>query len=271
MFGSTLLQLDFLARTRETQLDRWRAQPMEGRAIESFAERAREIRSLDDFMRDDQVYKFVMKAYGLDDFIFAKAMIRKMLEEGTSDPGTMANRMVDPRFRELTKDLGFDTFPDGTKVRNPAFIERTIDRYVVSGFEMEQGERNIAVRLALYFERKAPQITSWYQVLGDKALSEVIRTGLGLPPSMAAMDVDRQVDFLEKRMSIEDLQDPGKVKSFIRRFAALYDAQNGGAPTMNLTGPAALIAPISPSGPPPILSIDPTTIAALNFYRSSLF
>src|SRR3546814_707644 len=249
MMGSTLLQLDFLNRTRESQLDRWRADPTETRAIDRFTKEAREIRSLDDFMKNDTVYNLVMKAYGLEEMAFAKAMIRKILEEGTSDPNSMANKMVDPRYKEIAKDLGFDTFPDGTKVRNPAFIQRTVDRYVVGGFEADQGETNVGVQLSLYFERKASSITNWYEVLGDKALSQVVRTALGIPQAMAALDIDKQVEFMDRRMNIEDFQDPAKVKKFVTRFAVLHDVETGGAMnTVPLSGAASLLSMSPPGG-----------------------
>src|SRR3546814_16347279 len=105
MMGSTLLQLDFLNRTRESQLDRWRADPTETRAIDRFTKEAREIRSLDDFMKNDTVYNLVMKAYGIEEMAFAQAMIRKTLEEGTSDPNSMAKEMVDrPNKRNRKKE-----------------------------------------------------------------------------------------------------------------------------------------------------------------------
>ncbi len=47
--------------------------------------------------------------------------------------------------------------------------------------EENAGQSNEGVRLALYFERKAPDIKSIFQILGDKALYKVIETALSLP------------------------------------------------------------------------------------------
>jgi hypothetical protein len=68
------------------------------------------------------------------------------------------------------------------------------------------------VRLALYFQRKAVEITSAYDILADKALSEVFRTTFNLPDSMAAMPIDQQAKFVDKFMKIKDLSDPAKVE-----------------------------------------------------------
>ena len=40
------------------------------------------------------------------------------------------------------------------------------------------------MRLALYFTRKASSITTSYQILADKALTQVVQTALGLPPGI---------------------------------------------------------------------------------------
>ena len=52
------------------------------------------------------------------------------------------------------------------------------------------GDTNPGVRLALYFQRKAGEITSAYDILADKALSEVFRTTFDLP-DFDGLDADR--------------------------------------------------------------------------------
>jgi hypothetical protein len=82
------------------------------------------------------------------------------------------------------------------------------------------------VRLALYFERKAPKLEDWYQVLADKALSQVVRVAFGLPESFARADIDQQVKVFESRFDISDFADPAKLEKFITRFTTMYELQN---------------------------------------------
>ncbi len=63
------------------------------------------------------------------------------------------------------------------------------DKYVRQVLEEEAGQQNEGVRLALYFQRKAPGLSNAYQILADRALSTVVRTALGLPPMTAAVDM----------------------------------------------------------------------------------
>ena len=82
------------------------------------------------------------------------------------------------------------------------------------------------MRLALYFERKASGIDSYYDILADPALAQVVRTALGLPQAIATADIDKQVDLMKARFDIEDFQDPEKLSDFIERFTSLWEIDN---------------------------------------------
>ncbi len=66
--------------------------------------------------------------------------------------------------------------------------------------ESDVGTDNEGVRLALYFQRKAPSINSAFDILADKAIFEVVRTALNLPASMSQADIERQADILISRV-----------------------------------------------------------------------
>src|SRR3546814_12368744 len=72
----------------------------------------------------------------------------------------------------------------------------------------------------------APSIKSGMEILADDALSEVVRTVLGIPDEVAALDVDRQAEFIEESINIEDFQEPAKVFKFLERFSALWENEN---------------------------------------------
>jgi hypothetical protein len=82
------------------------------------------------------------------------------------------------------------------------------------------------VRLALYFQRKAHEITNWYDVLADTALASVVRTALGLPNSFATADIDKQAQLFEQKLNISDFTDPQKLGKFLTRFTSMYEINN---------------------------------------------
>jgi hypothetical protein len=188
-----------------------------------------------------------MTAYGLSDLAFAKAYMRRILEEGVSDPASLANRTSDVRIRDFARAFDFATFGEITMDRAVAG-QALVDRYVRQTLEVEAGARDgEGVRLALYFQREAPNIRSAFDILGDRALSEVVRTALGMPPGMAAVDIDRQAEILNERLDFEDFRDPEALERFLTRFSALWDAQNGvtADPLLGLFAPAPSAAGVS--------------------------
>jgi hypothetical protein len=87
------------------------------------------------------------------------------------------------------------------------------------------------VRLALYFERKAPTIESAYDILADRALLGVVQTALGLSPATALADLDKQAAMISARLDLADLKDPEKLKGFISRFTTMWELDNPSAQT----------------------------------------
>ena len=63
------------------------------------------------------------------------------------------------------------------------------------------------MRIALNAERSLPEMaasgatnnTLWYQIIGSEPLSAYMQGALGLPDSIAALDVDRQLDIYKAK------------------------------------------------------------------------
>ena len=127
----------------------------------------------------------------------------------------------------------FNCAPDGAAKRvsagaaqDSSEVLQTQDLFIRQTMEQQAGEQNPGVRLALYFQRKAGTIKSAYSILADKALLEVVMTGLGLPDAVAQSDVDKLAQMIEKRINVADFKDPAKLEKFLARFSALYDIAN---------------------------------------------
>jgi hypothetical protein len=189
------------------------------------------IESVKDLLADRKLIDIALVAKDLDPAKVTTADLRKMFDSDLNDPKSFVNTQKDPRFAELVASFNFDD--DGEIARLPKFGPQTRDqfmeiqhKYLQQTLETQQGESNPGVRLALYFERKAPSITSAYDLLADKALAEVFRTIFSLPDEVGAMDIDRQAKVVEKHLNLKDLADPAKLAKLLNRFSALYDIKN---------------------------------------------
>jgi hypothetical protein len=190
------------------------------------------VRSIEDFLADDKIFEFAMRAHGFDEELPAKDLVRRMLEGGIDDPDSLANKHDDSRFRDLVETFNFARYGETTTTRNPA-QQPSIDRFLRQTLEEEAGAQNEGVRLALYFERMAPNISSYYEILGDRALGIVVRTMLGLPDAVAQLDIDKQVQLMKSRIDIEDFKDPKKLSDLVNRFTTMWEINNPSSPQMS--------------------------------------
>jgi hypothetical protein len=198
------------------------------------------VKTIDDFLKDYRLYSYAMKAFGLDDMTYAKAFMRKVLTEGVSDKNSFANKLSDPRYRQFATAFNFAALGTGTTQTAQA-TTGVAQQYVQQVMEQDAGDQNEGVRLALYFARNAASITSPYQILADKALTQVVQTALGISPMVSSADIDAQAAMLSKMINFSDFQDPAKVSKFTQRFAAMWDATQATNDIANGTNAALVL------------------------------
>ncbi len=191
------------------------------------------VTSIDQFLADDELYTYAMKAWELTDKLGDKAFVRKLLEGGTADRDSFANQQTDKRYAAFAAAFDFAGLGERATTYIPA-QHGTVDKYLRQTLEENAGAQNEGVRLALYFQRKAPTLTSVYQILADPALAKVARTALGLPDAVAGADIDKQAKLLSARIDLDKLKDPQALGKFLARFTAMWEA-SGGATTKPLT------------------------------------
>jgi len=249
--GSSLVQWRMLKRTADRQFQMLADQPQVKRETAYFRANVSKVESAEDLVEDGQLLRFAATAFGLEDQAYAKALLKKVLESNLDDPKSFANRLADPRFKEMARAFNFHRF-GGLKLDQPAFVEQLVDRYMTQRFEEQAGQSNEALRLGLYFQRKAGSIQNWYNVLADPALARVLRTALNMPEATARTDIDRQVETFKDKFDIAKLKDPAEVGRLVERFMILNDIQTGGpagarSPILQLLNPGGGRTTLDPS------------------------
>lgn len=183
------------------------------------------VKSVDDLMSNSRLYTYALAAYGLDSATEDKTLIKQVLQGGVRDPNSVANKQKNPAYAGLASALNFEQYGENATTINAA-QQPTVDKYMRQSLEEDAGKTNEGVRLALYFQRKAPDITSWYDVLADTALASVVRTALGLPDSFATANIDKQAQLFEQKLDLTDFTDPAKLTKFLTRFTSMYEINN---------------------------------------------
>ncbi|AWN46002.1 hypothetical protein DK419_06475 [Methylobacterium terrae] len=104
---STLTSYLLVSRNLATSMQRKGAEPTVARETAYYQANIGKVKSVDDFMADQRLYSYAVKAFGLEDMGYAKAFMRKVLTEGTSDPAAFANRLADDRYVAFAKAFDF--------------------------------------------------------------------------------------------------------------------------------------------------------------------
>ncbi|MDX2485498.1 MAG: DUF1217 domain-containing protein [Pseudodonghicola sp.] len=225
---SSQLALNLIDSTQTRQLESLQSEPQHARAAEQFRERIASITTPKELVQDFEVYSFVMKAYDLEDQIFAKGMIRKILESDPSDSSSLVNKLTDSRFGELHTALGFTTeagaqTPDFS---NSTWQDGIVDQYFQQAYETGYADQNEIVGSVLEFRQQAGEIDNWYNVLSSESLTEFFQTALSLPSELSELDVDKQVEIMSEKFDLADLADPAERERLINRYTAISEILN---------------------------------------------
>lgn len=186
------------------------------------------VTSISQFVSNYRLLSYAMNAYGLGDQVDNKALITKVLQQGTSSSKALANTLENPAWKAFAKAFDFSA----TGAANPtssASVATTTSDYTETQLEESEGQTDPGVQLALYFKRVAPTITSSYGILGDQNLLEVVQTVFGLSSTTSAAQIDAEAKEVTKLVPMSDLTDPKKLNSLVTRFTAAYDAKYGPA------------------------------------------
>ena len=227
---STYASYALIAANLPKALSRAGSEPVAARETGYYLSKIGSVKTIDDLLGDKRLYDYALKAFGLSEVGYAKALIGKVLQGGVEHASSLANRLSDPRYKEFATAFNFARYGTFTTTF-PATGQDVADRYAAQTLEAEAGAQNQAVQLALYFQRKAPSIRSAYSILADVSLLKVVQTALGIDPANARLNIDRQAADIKAKLDVKDLQDPAKLTHFLQRFAARSDAAGFDAQT----------------------------------------
>ena len=196
-----------------------------------YSEKIQGVNNVNDLLSNSRLVKFMLTSVGLDPAKVSNDTLKQVFKSDLSDPKSFANKQSDSRFAELAASFNFDTDGtvknmDGTSLMSRRALYETVDNYNHQTLEQEEGNDNAGVRLALYFKRMAPTITSAYDILADSALLQVFKTSYQLPDGFSSLEISVQADKVNQFMKLSDLKDPEKLDAFVNRFTAMYDVAN---------------------------------------------
>ena len=245
MIGSALGWYKVVEKSRDRLERNFERQPQVARDIKRFQEEAPSIKSVDNLMKDRRVLKLVLSAFQLESEISKTALLKKIMTQPVGDEKSLANRMLDPRYKQLAQAVQ-PLFESGVGLSNAKGRESIIQAFKTNEFEKQQGEQAPGMREVMYFKRSIGKVNDLTQIMADKTLMKVVRVGLGFPPQFGLLKYEQQRARLEDRVEVEKFKDPKFVDKFVQRFLIMNERENGGGRAVNPL--VDLIQPIGPAG-----------------------
>ena len=172
--------------------------------IAYFKKAAAKVTDVDGLMQDRRLLTFVATAFGLESEVRAPGKLRAVLNSDINDINSFANRLRDPRFGEIARF--FDTQTYGmAQIRISDKQSEIVEKYLTNAFERDMGQRNPALRDALFFLRKINDVTTPYEIMGDAALRRIVSDALNIPPEVARQSLNTQVNLFERKLPLDQL------------------------------------------------------------------
>lgn len=224
-----------------TGLQRYRERPDVQQEINRFKQSLKDVKTVDDFYKNDRVYRFVLESGNLGSDIPYRGKVQRILGQSHLDEESLMFKLTDTRFAKLAEKLQFAE--KGVDRLKLGFVtDQIVDDFVKARFEQSLGQQNPGVPLARYFRENIGNVSSEYGVLGDPKLREVLLTTLGLPKQIAVQPVESQAEAIKSRVDLKSFKDPAFLERFVQKFLIANDRQSvpggGGASYLTALFPA---------------------------------
>lgn len=229
----------FLKRTMERQQQVQQSLPVQQRDEAYFREKIGKADTAEKLVNDKRLLRIALTAFGLEGDVNSKAFIQKILEGGTLKEGSLANKLADKQYTKFAAAFGYGDF-SVPRTKLSTFPDEILAQFRARSFETAVGAQNNTYRLSLNAEREIPalaakstsELAKWYTLLGNAPLREVMQTALGLPKSLASIDIDQQVSVLRAKTDaifgspdLSQFRDPSKMDALVRRFILQSEMQ----------------------------------------------
>jgi hypothetical protein len=228
----------FLKRTMPAQQEAFQKSAELVRDEDYFRANIGSINSAEELVSDRRLLSVALGAYGLDDDIDNRFFIKKVLEEGSIDSTSLANKLSDKQYLAFSKAFGFG---DYSVPRNKLsdFADKTLESYRTRQFETAVGDQDENLRLGLNAERELATLSArsisndakWYTVMGSEPLRSVFEGALGLPSSFSSLDIDVQLSTFKEKANkvfgsdeVSQFSDPDKIEGLVRKFLLRAEA-----------------------------------------------
>ena len=177
---STYTSYQLIARDITKAMDRVEREPLVDRETKYYIENISKVKTIEEFVKNDRLFRYAMKAHGLEDMAYAKAFMVKAMKEGVSDPDSFANKLQDKRYAEFVTTFNFEKYGEKATTFNrtqhdaPTNFASTVAIGALdSGFDFVENEVG-------YYVSNISNVKSIDDLMADSRLLYVAMGAFGL-------------------------------------------------------------------------------------------
>ena len=171
---STYLSYNLVNRDIKASLNRTASDPIVTRQTEYFKENIGKVSTVDEFLDDYQLYSYAMKANGMEEFIYAKAFMKKVLESDLSDENSFANKLSDERYRNFAASFQFSAAKTDLQTDSQQSI--LLEKYEAS----LTAQSDTLEAEAFYYEAMIDKVTNVSGLVNNSRLMTVALDSVGI-------------------------------------------------------------------------------------------
>ncbi|MET3791667.1 DUF1217 domain-containing protein [Aquamicrobium terrae] len=190
---NTYISYQLIARDIPKAIDRIERQPIVDRETKYYLDNIGKVSSIDEFVKNDRLFKYAMKAFGLQDMSYAKAFMVKALKEGVTDPDSFANKLTDKRYAEFVAAFNFAKYGEEATVYSQA--KQGVVKNFALQFELGPVQEGFTFAEAetSYFLANVTSVKSIDDLMGNERLLDYAMTAFGLDAETESPDRIRQM------------------------------------------------------------------------------
>ncbi|WP_267426840.1 DUF1217 domain-containing protein [Methylobacterium sp. GC_Met_2] len=201
------------------------SEPTTKKDIQYFQDNIGKVRTIDDFLGNQRLYTFAMKAYGLEDAIPNKGFMRKvLLGEADANGRVLVNQLQDARYQDFAAAFNFRAYGDdpAQPMKLDDETRALLDQFGgIKTVRQKRNEYDVETENTVEYAYKMAQyIETPEDIAADSKLSAFVRTAVGLPPASDDDDAYTQARQIEGKFDAMKFQDPGAMVDVIDHYRA---------------------------------------------------
>lgn len=182
-------------------LNRVASQATTKRQVDYYNDNIGKVKTADDLLNNYQLYSYAMKAYGLEDMTYAKAFMKKVLTSDLSDTSSFANKLTDPRYKQMAEAFNFGASTDLTAQTGDNTIamvgsdatDATTDEQIGLYQQSFTTEEDNAATATATYESEIGSVKSVDDLLGNSDLLDYVLKAHGLDPDTTSTSYLKQM------------------------------------------------------------------------------